>query len=105
MGHLHTCKLPDPYLVAFDQHGLVASREGYVPPKRPYSFEAMLADILAFAANMLVEQGRLSLWMPTANDEDQKLTIPSHPALELVSNCVQPFNKCKSSISCERCPC
>ena len=68
-----------------------------MPPKRPYSFEAMLADILEFAAQILVVGGRLSLWMPTANDEDEELAIPSHSALELVSTCVQPFNKCISS--------
>jgi tRNA (guanine10-N2)-methyltransferase len=65
----------------------------YIPPKRPYSFIAMLDDILAFAANMLVENGRLSMWMPTANDEDIELIIPTNPFLELVSVCVQPFNK------------
>lgn len=67
--------------------------EGYIPPKRPYSFEAMLADILDFAAQTLVVEGRLSFWMPVANDEDIELGIPMHAALELVSNCVQPFNK------------
>ncbi|KAF2745453.1 tRNA guanosine-2'-O-methyltransferase [Sporormia fimetaria CBS 119925] len=65
----------------------------YIPPKRPYSFMAMLDDILAFAARTLVEGGRLSMWMPTANDEDVELIIPANPYLELVSVCVQPFNK------------
>lgn len=75
--------------------------EGYVPPKRPYSFEAMLEDILQFAAVMLVVGGRLSMWMPTANEEMEEggepmeLGIPVHPALGLVSVCIQPFNKCK----------
>lgn len=67
--------------------------EGYIPPKRPYSFEALLADILEFAAQALVVEGRLSFWMPVANDEDVELGIPMHTALELVSNCVQPFNR------------
>ena len=31
--------------------------------------------------------------MPSANDEDQTLAIPKHPRLDLVSSCVQPFNK------------
>jgi tRNA (guanine10-N2)-methyltransferase len=31
--------------------------------------------------------------MPTANDEDIELIIPSHPCLELTSVCVQAFNK------------
>lgn len=66
---------------------------GYIPPKRPYSFTALLDDILAFAVASLVEDGRLSMWMPTANDEDIELIIPSHPCLELQSVCVQAFNK------------
>jgi tRNA (guanine10-N2)-methyltransferase len=65
----------------------------YIPPKRPYSFLAMLDDILAFAAITLVENGRLSMWMPTANDEDVELVIPSNMYLQVVSVCVQPFNK------------
>ncbi|KAF2657545.1 tRNA guanosine-2'-O-methyltransferase [Lophiostoma macrostomum CBS 122681] len=65
----------------------------YIPPKRPYSFIAMLDDILAFAASALVANGRLSMWMPTANDEDIELFIPTNPYLEIVSVCVQPFNK------------
>ena len=55
----------------------------------------MLEDILSFAFTMLVNHGRISLWMPTANDEDVELEIPGHPGLELVSVCVQEFNKCK----------
>jgi tRNA (guanine10-N2)-methyltransferase len=66
---------------------------GYIPPKRPYSFTALLDDILAFAVATLVDDGRLSMWMPTANDEDIELIIPSHPCLELESVCVQAFNK------------
>jgi tRNA (guanine10-N2)-methyltransferase len=65
----------------------------YIPPKRPYSFLAMLDDILTFAAVTLVENGRLSMWMPTANDEDVELVIPSNMYLQVVSVCVQPFNK------------
>ena len=68
--------------------------EGYIPPKRPYSFLAMLDDILEFAAISIVDNGRLSFWMPTANDEDQEISIPRHPALEIVSVCTQAFNRC-----------
>jgi tRNA (guanine10-N2)-methyltransferase len=68
--------------------------EGYVPPKRPYSFLAMLDDILDFAAMSLVDNGRLSFWMPTANDEDQEIKIPQHPSLEIISVCTQAFNRC-----------
>lgn len=72
-------------------------QDHYLPPKRPYSFDAMLDDILEFAAETLVAGGRLSLWMPTANDEDGELEIPNHGCLEVVSVCVQPFNKCMPS--------
>ena len=93
---------------------------GYVAPKRPYSFLAMLDDILSFAAMSLVENGRLSFWMPVANDADDiqdhlegsaagspdinqeegkkigeekvLLDIPQHRELELVAVCVQPFS-------------
>lgn len=68
----------------------------FVPPKKPYSFLAMLDDILHFASETLVDGGRLSFWMPTANDEDQEIPSPTHPCLEVVAICVQPFNKCKS---------
>ncbi|GAB7355756.1 hypothetical protein MBLNU459_g6443t3 [Dothideomycetes sp. NU459] len=68
-------------------------QEGYVPPKRPYSFEAMLDDILNFGCDMLVDDARLCMWMPTANDEDIELSIPTHPAMPLVSVSVQQFNK------------
>ncbi|KAI4129448.1 MAG: hypothetical protein LQ338_002229 [Usnochroma carphineum] len=70
-------------------------QDHYLPPKKPYSFEAMLDDILEFAAGTLVAGGRLSLWMPTANDDDDggELEIPRHACLEVVSVCVQVFNK------------
>ncbi|KAF2204616.1 tRNA guanosine-2'-O-methyltransferase [Delitschia confertaspora ATCC 74209] len=76
-----------------DTHADRYKEAAYIPPKRPYSFTALLADILAFASDTLVENGRLSMWMPTANDEDYDLAIPSHPSLQIVSVCVQPFSK------------
>ena len=74
----------------------IGRQDKYIPPKKPYSFEAMLEDLLDFAALMLVDDGRLSFWMPTANDEDVVLDIPAHQSLDLVSVCVQTFNKCAS---------
>jgi hypothetical protein len=56
----------------------------------------MLDDILDFSALSLVDDGRLSFWMPTANDEDQEIKIPQHPSLEIISVCTQAFNRCKS---------
>ncbi|KAN0117232.1 tRNA guanosine-2'-O-methyltransferase [Hyaloscypha variabilis] len=69
------------------------TEEAYIPPKKPYSFLAMLDDILDFATLSLVDDGRLSFWMPTANDEDQEIHIPEHPCLEVVSVCTQAFNR------------
>lgn len=68
-------------------------QEGYIPPKRPYSFTALLDDILSFAASTLAPGGRLAMWMPTANDEDVDLLIPAHPCLSREEVCVQAFNK------------
>lgn len=72
-------------------------QDDFIPPKRPYSFEAMLVNILEFAALRLVPEGRLCLWMPTANEDFSPVAIPTHPQLELVSTCVQEFNKCKNN--------
>ena len=80
--------------------------ESYIPPKRPYSFTRMLDDILDFGASMLVDGGRLCMWMPVAGivaneaedleeNEPAEYAIPQHPALGLVSECTQQFNKCE----------
>ncbi|KAH0266022.1 RNA methylase family UPF0020 protein, partial [Aureobasidium melanogenum] len=66
---------------------------GYIPPKKAYSFDAMMDDILDFGYNHMVDNGRLSMWMPVANDEDMEIPIPSHPAMELVAMSVQQFNR------------
>lgn len=93
----------------------------YIPPKKPYSFVRMLDDILDFSSNVLVDAGRLCMWMPVAGSveeeaaergeadlgasarfrdgEEGEYAIPSHPALRLVSHCRQDFNKCKSVFS------
>lgn len=55
----------------------------------------MLDDILNFASDTLVDDGRLSFWMPTANDEAQEIAVPTHPCLEIVTVCTQVFNRCK----------
>jgi tRNA (guanine10-N2)-methyltransferase len=88
-------------------------QEGYIPPRKAYSFVRMLDDILDFSGNMLVDNGRLCMWMPVAGaveevlDEDAdpkaeageaeaEYAIPRHPMLELVSACTQEFNRCMS---------
>ncbi|CAD0113583.1 unnamed protein product [Aureobasidium uvarum] len=66
---------------------------GYIPPKKAYSFDAMMDDILDFGYTHMVDDGRLSMWMPVANDEDMEIPIPSHPAMQLVAMSVQQFNR------------
>jgi tRNA (guanine10-N2)-methyltransferase len=73
----------------------IYSRKGYIPPKRPYGFEAMQRDILEFAVRRLVPNGRLAMWMPTASDEAVEFPVPMHPNLEVISVCVQPFTNCE----------
>jgi tRNA (guanine10-N2)-methyltransferase len=55
----------------------------------------MLDNILQFAAETVVDNGRLAFWMPTSNEEDQDIPVPTHPYLELLSVSTQVFNKCK----------
>uniref|UniRef100_A0A060T4X0 tRNA (guanine(10)-N(2))-methyltransferase n=1 Tax=Blastobotrys adeninivorans TaxID=409370 RepID=A0A060T4X0_BLAAD len=68
-------------------------RPDYIAPKKPYQFGSLLDDLLAFAADRLVPDGRLCFWMPTANEDFEPTHIPHHPDLELVAECVQEFNK------------
>lgn len=82
--------------------------EGYIPPRKPYSFLRMLDDILDFGGKMLVDDGRLCMWMPVAGaveedvdgetvevtEKETEYDVPQHPLLKLVSTCTQDFNKC-----------
>ncbi|KAL6239037.1 hypothetical protein BDW75DRAFT_227416 [Aspergillus navahoensis] len=67
-------------------------RPGYIPPKKPYGFEAMMNDILTFAARTLVTGGRLCMWMPTSGEQEAELSVPMQENLEVLSISVQPFN-------------
>jgi len=106
-----------PGEVVFLSDGTAAHlQEGYVPPKKAYSFVRMLEDILDFAAERVVAGGRVCMWMPVAGaahraevgegsepegvkevemevEEDYDYAIPHHPTLKLVSMCRQDFNK------------
>ncbi|KAI1308135.1 S-adenosyl-L-methionine-dependent methyltransferase [Xylaria venustula] len=86
-------KDPEKDIRKVERGKLMYQEPDFIPPKKPYSFTAMLDDILDFATDMLVDNGRLSFWMPTANDEDQEIAVPSHPCLEKVVVCTQVFNK------------
>jgi tRNA (guanine10-N2)-methyltransferase len=76
----------------------LARDAGFVPPKQPYSFLAILNDILEFAAETLVDNGRLAFWMPTANDMALEIPVPTHPCLEVMSISTQAFNKCQCAL-------
>ena len=92
LGSRDPAKEKEPVLVGGVMGHLL---KDYIPPKKPYGFEAMLDDILQFSADSLVEDGRLAFWMPTANEGFQEeLDIPTHPQMKLVAACVQEFNKC-----------
>ncbi|KAJ5597743.1 hypothetical protein N7537_007827 [Penicillium hordei] len=67
-------------------------RPGFIPPKKPYGFEALQNDVLNFAVRSLVPNGRLSMWMPTTNDEKTEFPVPMHENLEIISISVQNFN-------------
>jgi tRNA (guanine10-N2)-methyltransferase len=90
-------------------------QKDYIPPRKPYSFLRMIDDILDFGATMLVDSGRLCMWMPVAGTvnehadveeaagdtaapaiENAEYAVPQHPCLELASVCQQDFNKCES---------
>lgn len=96
-----TFPFPFSYLPLFSSPQLSSSqppltvhrRPGFIAPKKAYSFDLMLDDILSFAVTTLIDGGRLSMWMPTANDEDIEHAIPQHQALKLVACCIQNFNK------------
>lgn len=55
----------------------------------------MLDDILEFAALSLVDDGRLSFWMPTSNERDEGIHPPKHRCLVITSICTQSFHRCK----------
>ncbi|KAJ5679431.1 tRNA (guanine(10)-N2)-methyltransferase [Penicillium macrosclerotiorum] len=86
------CDPPTVCARVFGFWELAMVREGYVPPKRPYGFEALQRDVLDFAARTLVPHGRLAMWMPTGSDEDVHFPVPMHPNLEVVNVSVQPFS-------------
>ena len=68
-------------------------REGYIPPKKPYSFEDMVQDLFELAFAILKDHGTLSMWLPMANEEEATAVLPHHSGFDLSSCCVQRFNK------------
>lgn len=67
----------------------------YKPPTRAYHLADLLVDLLAQAANLLTDHGRLVFFVPSVTDpnaEDKIPTpVPTHPALEIVAVNTQDF--------------
>lgn len=68
-------------------------RKDYIQPKKAYSLDLLLDDLLDFTAKRLETGSRLCFWMPVANDEDIPTMIPQHENLELIYELVQDFHK------------
>jgi hypothetical protein len=49
----------------------------------------IFADLLTFAANSLVEGGRLVFWIPVNREHYSEEKLPTHPNLKMVANCEQ----------------
>lgn len=68
-------------------------RKDYMQPKKTYSLDLLLDDLLEFSSERLDVGSRLCFWMPVANDEDIPTLIPQHQNLELIYELVQDFHK------------
>ncbi|KAK9466206.1 S-adenosyl-L-methionine-dependent methyltransferase [Lipomyces arxii] len=93
LGSKDTERYADKQPTRLENGDMSHLRPDYIPPKKPYHFDKLLDDLLYFAARHLVDDGRLCCWIPTSNEEFGERDIPSHPELELLSTCVQEFNK------------
>ena len=69
--------IPDEYL------------DCHYPQKVSYSLEHLLTDLLNFSARSLVAGGRLVYWLPVIRQGYTEDSVPSHPALELITDCEQ----------------
>ncbi|KAG0304087.1 hypothetical protein BGZ98_005943 [Dissophora globulifera] len=65
----------------------------YVPPTKPYEMSEVVADLLMFAVKNLVRGGRLVYWLPTVTEDYTIDDLPTHPCMELISNCEQAFGQ------------
>lgn len=65
----------------------------YIPPTKPYEMSEVVADLLMFAVKFLVLGGRLVYWLPTVTEDYTIDDLPTHPCMELISNCEQAFGQ------------
>ena len=61
----------------------------YLWIKVDYHLGDIFADLLTFAANSLVEGGRLVFWIPVNREHYSEEKLPTHPNLRMVANCEQ----------------
>lgn len=64
----------------------------HFPQTQSYHPRDVMADLLNFAARVLVNRGRLVYLLPTPYDFDMTLDCPQHPQLRLLSISEQPIN-------------
>ena len=57
-----------------------------------YERDLVFDELLNFAAETLLLNGRLVYWLPVIQDEYNDDQVPLHPCLHLISNCEQPLS-------------
>ncbi|ORY78204.1 hypothetical protein BCR37DRAFT_370759 [Protomyces lactucae-debilis] len=78
--------------------GFVHQRQDYLPPKKPYELDEMMADLLNTSFTLLKPGARLAVWLPILPEEDtlpNKLppSLLNHTGMHLVSDSVQIFSR------------
>ncbi|VDO78702.1 unnamed protein product [Soboliphyme baturini] len=63
--------------------------EAHFPMKVRYRLKDVFLDLLNFAAEHLVVNGRLVYWLPFDASDFDEMFIPRHPCLETVATCEQ----------------
>nr|XP_032824892.1 tRNA (guanine(10)-N2)-methyltransferase homolog [Petromyzon marinus] len=66
--------------------------DNHIPDSREYHLSDIFVDLLNFAAEYLVNGGRLVYWLPVFRPDYTEEIVPRHPCLKLVSNCEQMLN-------------
>ncbi|PAV84744.1 hypothetical protein WR25_13677 [Diploscapter pachys] len=72
----------------------IIKKDQYVqsyPEKTVYELSNTFTDLLNLAASKLVIDGCLSFWYPIVVQTYSEKSLPQHPALKLIFNCLQPL--------------
>uniref|UniRef100_A0A8R1I8C2 tRNA (guanine(10)-N(2))-methyltransferase TRMT11 n=1 Tax=Caenorhabditis japonica TaxID=281687 RepID=A0A8R1I8C2_CAEJA len=74
---------------------IVEKSENFIqlPQKEEYDLEDAFCDLLDLAAQILVNNGRVSFWYPVILENYCAENLPHHPAMELISNCEQGLTR------------